>query len=247
MVPIEPSKAEGTGGGAFVTTHWSLIVASRANDPGGAEALDRLCRTYWPPLFAYARRDGLPVHDAQDAVQGFLSLLLAREDLNDLTPEKGRFRSFLLRAFKNYLISRARGAVAAKRGGGAAVLQLETESADLLISPALADDLSPDRAFDRAWAQRILECAFRRLAAEHRSPAQARLFEALKCTLMEGERLRGGPAIAEELGMTAGALATAATRLRQRYRAFIEEEVRQTLVDPADLPSELAALWSAWS
>lgn len=237
----------GGGGASFATTQWSLVLASREPGSAGGEALDRLCRVYWPPLFAYARRDGLSVHDAQDAVQGFLGLLLARRDLAGLSPERGRFRSYLLKAFKHYLISRERHESAAKRGGGVPVVTLEPRVLGDGEGEEPLDDASPDRAFDRAWAQRVLERALERLGAEHRSPSQARLFEALRFTLLEGDRVRAAAEVAGSLGMSPGALATAATRLRQRFRALIEEEVAQTLMDPGDLRSEMETLWSAWS
>lgn len=229
----------------FVTTHWSLILAARDGGPAGAAALEEICGSYWPPLFVYARRGGLNRHDAQDAVQGFIANLLSREDLNSVLPEKGRFRSFLLTAFKNYLVSRARGEVALKRGGGR--IQIDLDDLESQCARELSDEATPDRAFDRGWARHLMSRAFDRLSAEHRSPAQARLFAALRPALAEGGRIQREAELAAELGLTTGALAVAASRLRKRYRAMIEDEVRRTLADPADLEEELRSLWQAWS
>ena len=231
----------------FVTTHWSLIFTARSKGPSAAAALDQLCRTYWPPLFVYARRDGLSPHDAQDAVQSFIAHLLAREDLNSVEPEKGRFRSFLLTAFKHFLVSRARGENSCKRGGGTVAVSLDVDAMETLCAPELADASTPDKAFDRGWARHLMSRALQRLGDEHRTPQQARLFAALQPTLMEGGRVTQEAQLAAQLGLTPGALAVAATRLRRRYRALIEDEIKQTLNDPADLEEEMKALWLAWS
>lgn len=231
----------------FVTTRWSLILAARGEGPSSAAALDQLCRAYWPALFIFARRDGLSAPDAEDAVQGFIAQLLARRDLNDVSPDKGRFRSFLCAAFKHFLISRARGEHALRRGGAAAGFHLDIQVLEEMCAPELAHESTPGRAFDRAWARHLLSRALQRLGAEHQTPRQAQLFSSLQHTLMDGGRLQQAAQLASQLGLTPGALAVAATRLRHRYRALIEDEVRQTLADPADLPEEMRALWLAWS
>ena len=210
-------------------------------------ALDQLCRVYWPALFVYARRDGLLPPDAQDAVQGFIAQLLARQDLNHVSPDKGRFRSFLCAAFKNFLISRARGENAIRRGGGSAIVSLDADTLETICARDLVDGTTPDRAFDRTWARHLMSRALQRLGEEHQTPRQAQLFAALQPTLMDGGRAQQEAELASKLGLTPGALAVAATRLRQRYRALIEDEVRHTLADPADLAEEMRALWLAWS
>lgn len=231
----------------FVTTQWSLILKARCEGPDAAAALERLCQMYWPPLLIYARRHGLSPHDAEDAVQSFIAMLLARQDLNSVSPERGRFRSFLLHAFKNFLVSRARSEKAVKRGGSTFCISLDANEIDSIRDNELAHSASPDKAFDRAWAQNLMSRALQRLRAEHRSPAQARLFDALQTTLMEGGRVTQQEETAARLGLSPGALAVAATRLRRRYRALIEDEVKQTLVNLADLAEEMKALWLAWS
>lgn len=231
----------------FVTTHWSLIFQARGEGADAATALDQLCRDYWPPLFVYARRDGLSAHDAQDAVQSFIAHLLSRQDLNSVEPEKGKFRSFLLAAFKHFLISRARGENSFKRGGGMTAISLDLDALETFCAPELADASTPDKAFDRGWARHLMSRALERLGAEHRAPQQARLFAALQSTLMDGGRVTREAELAAQLGLTPGALAVAATRLRRRYRSLIEDEVRQTLADPADLEEEMRSLWLAWS
>jgi RNA polymerase sigma-70 factor (ECF subfamily) len=235
-------------GAEFLTTEWSVVLqAGQDKCPGAAQALEALCRAYWPPLYAYARRDGLTPQDAQDAIQEFIGSLLRRNDLASVSPEKGRFRSFLLAALKNFLVSRWRTERALKRGGQSEFVMLESAEAEKLCQPELIDQLSPEKAFDRRWAITVMACALDRLCAEHQSPEQARLFAALQPVLAGSGRMENQIAMAGELGVTPGALATAATRLRHRYRALIEAEVRRTLEKPADLAEELRALREAWT
>lgn len=241
-----PESEEGWVRREFVTTHWSLILSVREGGLGAEAALEELCRAYWPPLFVYARRDGLSLHDAQDAVQGFISRLLARQDLNGVRPELGRFRGFLLTSFRNFLVSRARGEACGKRGGGVSMVSLEDDAAVGWLERELTDPMTPERAYDRAWARQVMRCALERLAGEHRTPPQARLFDALQPMLVDGGRVRREAELAASLGMSAGAIAVAATRLRRRYRTLIEAEVRRTLADPADLEGEMRSLWEAW-
>jgi RNA polymerase sigma-70 factor (ECF subfamily) len=243
----EPSNAEREHHGVFETTRWSAVLLAGRGDSADAEsALARLCETYWPPLYAFARRDGLDRHSAQDAVQGFLARILAREDIARVMPERGRFRSFLIGSFKNFLTSLARAEHAQKRGGGTRGIEIDARSAEAMCAPELVESLTPDRAFDRRWARTVMSRALDRLRAEHSSSQQARIFAALQPALADGARLTNADALAVELGTTPGALATAATRLRQRYRALIEDEVAQTLDDRADLAGELQALRDAW-
>lgn len=234
-------------GACFPTTQWSRVLCAANGSAGDAPlALDGLCRVYWPPLYAYARRDGLRPLDAQDAVQEFIALLLKRDDLSGVHPEKGRFRSFLLAAFKHFLVSRIRGEKAQKRGGNRTLLALDTTDAETLCAAELTGEATPDRAFDRGWARTVMSRALERLRLEHREPSQKRLFTALLPVLTEGARLENQAALASQLGVTAGALAVAASRLRRRYRALIEDEIAQTLAPEASFAEELAALREAW-
>jgi DNA-directed RNA polymerase specialized sigma24 family protein len=172
---------------------------------------------------------------------------LRRNDLASVSPDKGRFRSFLLAALKNFLVSHARKEQTLKRGGGTEGVPLDSADAETLCGPELTDKLTPEKAFDRRWANTTMALALQQLRGEHKSPQQAKLFAALQPVLADGGRMENQAALATELGITPGALATAATRLRQRYRALIEDEVRRTLEQPADLAEELRALREAWT
>jgi RNA polymerase sigma-70 factor (ECF subfamily) len=160
----------------FLTTHWSQVLLAGGEPSSQAtEALETLCRAYWSPLYAYARRDGLSPHDAQDVVQNFIAHLIERKDFANVAPEKGRFRSFLLAALKNFLISQARADRALKRGGDRPPLSLHDMDPEIHCEPELTEDFTPDKAFDRRWARTVMARALETLRAEHQSSQQARL------------------------------------------------------------------------
>lgn len=228
----------------FDTTQWSVVLLAGAGAP---EALERLCRAYWPPLYAYARRDGLSPEDAEDAVQEFILILLRRGNLRTVAPELGRFRSFLLRAFINTLVTRARAAAAQKRGGGHAPLRMDDLTAEQLCRPELVDGLTPERAFDRAWARTVMARALECLGREQSTPQQRAVMGAVQPALSGSGRMENAAELAAGLGMSPGALATAATRLRQRYRTLIEHEVTATLSSPDQLADEMQTLRAVWT
>ncbi len=128
----QPQKTT-IGGVGFLTTQWSVVLrAAAGNSIESVHALETLCATYWPPLYTYARRDGLSPHDAQDAIQDFINQLLRRNDLASVSPDKGRFRSFLLAALKNFLVSRARKEQTLKRGADAERICLDSPDMEAL-------------------------------------------------------------------------------------------------------------------
>ena len=172
---------------------------------------------------------------------------MRRNDLASVSPEKGRFRSWLLAALKNFLVSRARKEQTLKRGADTERVCLDSQDTEALCQNELTDQISPDKAFDRHWARTIMTMALERLRDEHKSPQQARLFAAMQPVLADGGRMENQSRLATDVGITPGALATAATRLRQRYRALIEDEVRRTVEKAADVEQELRALREAWT
>src|SRR5262245_5476932 len=102
----------------FATTHWSVVLEAQGESPAAEKALERLCRTYWRPIYGYVRRYGASTQDAEDLTQGFFALLLERKDLNSVRKEKGRLRSYLLTSVKHFLADESRRALAVKRGKG---------------------------------------------------------------------------------------------------------------------------------
>lgn len=223
----------------FLTTHWSVVLAAQQGDAAAAAALEQLCRAYWPPLYAYIRRDGCDATEAQDLTQEFFARLLARGYLQRLRQPEGKFRSFLLAYLKNFLSEQRRRARAQKRGGDCVFVPLDASSGETgyLLEPV--DELTPDQVFDRRWAQAILQTALDRLRAEFATRDQTVLFERLQDYQ---PRQAGGPSYAqlgEELGLTEAAIKSAVQRMRQRHRELLREEIAQTVTRPDQIEGEL--------
>ncbi len=223
----------------FPATRWSVIIRATATpSPLSHDALEDLCRLYWPPLYAFLRRSGHPQHEAQDLVQGYLARLLQREDLATVSADKGRFRSYLLAGLRNYLVSEARQAGALKRGGRAEIISLDIENAEALYSASLADEVTPDLAFDRRWAEMILDQALEKLRQENITRGKEKLYETLKPCLA-ADASDDYAALGREAGMTPGAIAVAIHRLRLRFRELVRNAVADTVGSEADLEDEM--------
>lgn len=233
----------------FATTHWTVVVAAGGRSaPQADEALAELCRTYWYPLYAYVRRRGTSRQDAEDLTQGFFARFLERNYLDGLSSEKGRFRAFLLAALKHFLANEWDRAGRLKRGGGEAPLSLDWQSADTRYQIDPADQLSPDRLYDRAWAVTLLERVILRLRAENVAEGKAAtLFEELKPFLMVGKKAIPYSRAAAALGLTEGAVRVAVHRLRRRYRELLRAEIAETLSDPAQVDEEMRTLLGAFA
>ena len=238
-ITVVPGDGEDGSRSAFVTTHWSVVVTAQGRSPAADEALEKLCRTYWWPLYGFVRRYGHAPEEAQDLTQSFFTLLLERRDFDVVRREKGRLRSYLLVSLKNFLAKERRREVTVKRGEGRALVPLDEllarEHADL--EPA--DNFTADRIYERRWALTLLEQVLTRLENEYRAAGNSRLFENLKDFLSDEPGRRSQAEIATELGMTENAVKQAFHRLRQHYRQLLRAEIAQTVAVPGDVEEEL--------
>jgi DNA-directed RNA polymerase specialized sigma24 family protein len=227
----------------FATTHWSVVLAAGAEpSPAGRDALEQLCRTYWSPIYAYARRAGHSAEDARDLTQGFFAQLIGTDSLSRVDPERGRFRSFLLGAFKHFLAHERDRVQALKRGGGVRWVRMDPASGGSESACAPVDLRTPDRVYDERWAAALLERVLGRLRQEFAESGRGELFDGFKAFLV-GQPVAGGYAgAAARLGMTEGAAKMTVTRLRDRYRGLLRAEVAQTLVRAGDVDDELRQL-----
>ncbi len=230
----------------FTTTHWSVVLAAgKESSPPANAALEQLCRTYWPPLYAYVRRRGYTAHDAQDLTQGFFAVLLEKNYVGLASRDKGRFRSFLLAALNHFLGDEADRTNAAKRGGGTPHISLDEQVGEDLVSFEPASDLTPEKEFQKNWVITLLRQGLERLHEESRASGKDTIFEALK-PFLEGEASSGEYAgVAVQLGMTANGVAVAVHRLRLRYRELVRAEIAQTVATPEDLEDEIRHLFAA--
>jgi RNA polymerase sigma-70 factor (ECF subfamily) len=237
------SGASGQEGGfAFTTTHWSVVLEAQGESPAAQEALEKLCRTYWRPIFAFLRRQGLRPDEAEDLTQGFFSELLERKSLDAVRKEKGRLRSFLLGGLKYFLANEQRRAMAIKRGKGQRLIPLDELHADDRMQIEAADPMTAEMIYERRWALTVLERVLSRLKDEYHSAGNAALFDSLKELLPDEPGSPSQAEIGARLGMTENAVRQAFYRFRQRYQSLLSEEIANTVATPGDVEDELRHL-----
>ncbi len=232
-----------TRGGLFATTHWSVVLAAGQGDaPGAQAALEKLCRTYWYPLYAYVRRRGYGHEDAQDLTQAFLLQLLERQSSARVDRSKGRFRSFLLAGLNYFLADHRDRAHAQKRGGGQPVLSFDAQPAEQRYGLEPVDHLSPDKLFERQWALALLGEVLARMEREFREEGKAELFQRLCVFLVAGTGQETYADVAAAAGLTGEAVKKAVHRLRHRYYELFREEIAHTVADPTEVEAEMRHL-----
>jgi RNA polymerase sigma-70 factor (ECF subfamily) len=227
-------------GAWFTTTHWSVVLQARDPDTLGAdEALEKLCRTYWPPLYAYIRRDGYKPEDAQDLTQEFISRFLHKEWLGRLHHQRSKFRTFLITFLKHFLSDQRDRANAQKRGGGKALISIDAYEAEERELVLPSNGLSPDEIFEQGWARSLLQAAIRRLEADYAARGQQALFDHLK-ELQPGKHGEVSYAqIGAILGKSEQAVRNAVLKFRERYETVLRDEIAQTVADPGEVEAEL--------
>jgi RNA polymerase sigma-70 factor (ECF subfamily) len=244
--PSRSHASPRTGDGVFATTHWTAVLAAAdTGSPQSAEALEKLCRAYWYPLYAYVRRKGHDAPEAQDLTQGFFRQLLTKNYLGAADRNKGKFRSFLLGSLEHYLAREWIRVRAQKRGGGQTGFSLDEADAEDRYRMEPVDELSPDRLFDRRWAMTVIEQATTRLREECVASGKGGLFEKL-AGLLSGDKGEASYAeLASSLAMSEGALKVAVHRLRKRYGELVRAEIAQTVAAEKDVEEELRFLREA--
>lgn len=232
----------------FATTHWSIVLAAGRDDsPAATTALEQLCAAYWYPLYAHVRRRGYGAEEARDLTQGFFARLLRRNPFPHLQPAGARFRSFLLSALHNYLISEWEKDHAQKRGGDCTRLPIDAAASETRCALEAAEALAPDEAYDLRWAEAVLVQALTALREEQTAQGKPELFEALAGHLTGTEEALPYAELAPRLGSTETALRTAVHRLRRRYGELLRQQVAQTVSGPAEVDEELRHLLAALS
>lgn len=247
QIPSKTSVSSETGPHRppiYVTTCWSVVLsAGRNNTVDGGAALEKLCRTYWYPLYAYVRRRGYLAEDAKDLTQEFFARLLKRNWVGRADPQKGKFRSFLLSAMNHFLADEWGKAKALKRGGGVAPLPLELNTAETRYIHEPVDNVTPEQNYERRWALALLDEVLRRLRSEYEDEGKAELFVELNPCLV-GERTSQAYAeLAAKFGVSEGTVKSAVHRLRQRYRQLLREEIAYTVAEPGEFDEELQHLF----
>ncbi|HEX8914954.1 MAG TPA: sigma factor [Humisphaera sp.] len=234
----------------FDTTHWSVVRRAGAAAAGSPEdaraAMGGLVETYWYPLYAFARRRGHADHDAMDLTQGFFAHLMGGDALGSVSPEKGRFRSFLLAAFTNYMSNQRRAAGARRRGGAATVLPLHPAGGADGFSDRYAhepaDHETPERLFERSFVEALLARVRARLAGDYAAAGRAELFALLEPHLLHRPDAAPRAEVGRRLGLSPAAVNMSLHRVRRRYGELLREEVALTVDDPADVDAEIREL-----
>jgi len=247
IVPAGANGASGSatgqgsqnGAAAFATTHWSVVLAAQGQSTEAKAALEKLCRTYWWPLYGFVRREGYKPEEAQDLTQAFFARLLERKDLETVRQKKGRLRSYLLASIKNFLSKARHREMTVKRGEGRPLISLDDLLARERADQEPAHQLSADRIYERRWALTLLEHVLARLRAEYEAAGRLPLFDRLK-ELLAGESGQPSQAeIAAEMQITENAVKQAFHRMRHRYRQLLQEEIAHTVAVPDDVEDEL--------
>jgi DNA-directed RNA polymerase specialized sigma24 family protein len=239
-----PENAQ-NGAIAFATTHWSVVLEAQSESPAAQEALEKICRTYWRPIYSFVRRQGIGPEEAEDLTQGFFELTLERRDLDSLRKEKGRLRSYLLVSLKHFTADRRRHEMAIKRGGQEGLIPFEELGANERVDPAFArtaDTLSADQMYERRWALALIEQVLRRLKDEYRAIGNEALFNWLKQLLPDEPEAPSRAEIATKLGLTENALRQAFHRFRHRYQLLLREEIGHTVMTASEIEDELRHL-----
>lgn len=243
MPRIQP---EGFVPGRFPTTHWSRVVTAASRDASEArEALASLCQAYWYPIYAYVRHRGHAPELAQDLTQDFFAYVLERDLISLADPTRGRFRAFLSTICARRLAEHRDRQNAAKRGGGRSPLTIDPLDAERRYAREPADELTPERIFDRTWALTLLARVVERLRREYDDADRSERFEELLAVLTRDPASDTYAAIALRLGTTEGNVRVAVHRLRRRYGLLLREEIAATVGDEAQIDDEIRALFAA--
>lgn len=230
----------------FQTTQWSEVIALREGNPEQARAgLENLCRAYWYPIYAFVRREGHNPPDAQDLTQSFFARLLERRDFETVRRERGRLRSYLLAALRNFLTNEWQRVRAEKRGGSLTFIPLDELTAEGRFAREPVEELTAERIYERRWALTLLDAALARLEQESQAAGHGEWFSALRPSLLGEEDAPPQAEIARRLGVSENALKQALFRMRQRFRAVLRAEIAATVASPAEVEEELKFLAAA--
>jgi RNA polymerase sigma factor (sigma-70 family) len=241
---MRDSTTSHEGPRVFPVTQWTVVLAAGGTpSPESAVALERLCGAYWYPLYAFVRRSGYSPADAEDLTQEFFARLLEHNWVARADRHKGRFRSFLLMAMKRFLAKEWDRAKALKRGGQVRFVGLQFDTAETRYSREPADTSTPEQVFEKHWAMTLLGTVLKRLREEYAGKGKGGLFKALEPCLIGRHESQPYAALAEQLGMTEAALKMAVSRLRERYRECLRDEIGQTVASAAEVDDELRHLY----
>lgn len=219
-----------------------MLKARNLSEPECEKALESLCKTYWYPLYFFARRKGFSEHDAQDLIQSFFAKLIEKQFLDAVDRSHGKFRTFLLTALNHFICNQIDRNSAQKRGGGAIPISIDLELAEgRFQSEPVSSGAGPEEEYERAWAETLVDHVMERLRAEAVGAGQLKRFEALVGCIL-GQLDLGYAELGSQLSMTEAGIKTAVRRLRQRFGSILREELAATVSSPEETDEELRRL-----
>ena len=235
----EPVSAS-AGPGVFATTHWSVVLAAgHVASPGAHEALEKLCRTYWYPLYAYARRRGYGPQDSEDLTQSFFARLLAKDGFAKADRQRGRFRTFLITSLHNFLADEWDKSQRQKRGGGWTIVSFDAVAAEDRYQLEPPDPQDAMTAFERRWVAAMMNAVLTRLEQEYRAAEKQESFALLKDFIAGDHGQISYAEAGRRIHLSENAVKQAVHRLRRRYRRLFRDEIAQTVADPAEIDDEV--------
>ncbi len=221
------------------------MSAGNADSAASREALEKLCTTYWFPLYAFVRRQGMDAHRAADLTQGFFASLLERDDLAKLDQARGKFRSFLLASIKNYMLNEIDRENAIKRGGGVTIVSIDARLADSRYSNDPVFSQTPERVFDRQWALALLDRVRATLRAEFAERGKDDQFKYLSGCLTGQPASGRYRQLGQELGLSESAVKVIVYRMKQRFGEILRDEIAHTVASEAEIDTEIQTLFNA--
>lgn len=237
--PVSPHARPGV----FATTHWSVVLAAgQTESPQAVAALEQLCRSYWYPLYVYVRRQGYSPEDAQDLTQEFFARLLEKKYLRLADPDRGKFRAFLLKSLKHFLVNEWEKARTQKRGGGQCAIPLDAGIAESRYAAEPVQALTLDQVYEKRWAVTLIEAVLARLRENYEAAGRVAVFETLRGFIWGDQSTVSYAEAAPQLGLSEGAVKVAVHRLRGRYRELLRAEIAKTVATPGEVDEELQHL-----
>lgn len=240
FTPREPNRE-------FGTTMWTTVTEAGKQDGSlqSEKALEKLCRTYWYPLYVFLRRQGKSSEDAEDLTQAFFGHMLEKNALRSAARERGRFRTFLLTSLKHFVTDQWKKESAQKRGGGARMIELDAEVAEDRYRYEPVERLDPEKLFERRWAMTVIEEVLAQLESEYTLKGKKELFLRIQPFLLDKKTEIPQAELAQKLGMKETTLNTEVFRLRARYRELFRDEIAQTVLTSEEIESEMRELFAA--
>lgn len=224
----------------FLTTQWTHILTENGSSSDSiSNGLARLCETYHQPIYTFIRHQCRDPERARDLCQGFFEMLIETRFYKKAEREKGRFRTYLLAAVKNYLKDDYRKSQRLKRGGNQIHLSLDLDEAEQSFRGELTAKSNEDAAFDHHWATTVFDQVWAQLRSEYQSANHLDRFEALRPLLTDPSVTTSYADLTDVLNLSENGIKTVVHRMKARFRTLFRDHVGQLVEHPNDIDAEI--------